>query len=315
MMRPCTNCGRDISHLPKPPRGPAPSYCDPVENPECKRERDARRKARERAAAYNAYTRVVLELPERPKRKTSSHTDADSLSRGEFDWDSAGGGRAWDEISKAWYPPGHGIGWRVLPASRGPGILNRRSDVDRLMSEAERAVRRLDRSAGTPVGQLREPRRILTWEVEDTDVVGPPKERTIIREDEPSAGGLWLRGRHQEAIDVAEKQGGLAAENDLGPMRRIREDDPPPPRRDHETVEEVPKVEWADYTPNKERDPRLRGMEDLIEQPPDRGVPSEAPPRPAGEITLQRALVEFFRRRGAEVIEGFDEPDELRAAA
>jgi hypothetical protein len=312
-MRPCKNCRRDISRLPKPRRGPAPSYCDPTENPECKRERDAERKARERAAAYNAYTRVVLELPERPKRKTSSQTDADSLSRGEFDWDGAGGGRAWDEISKAWYPPGHG-GWRVLPASRGPEIRNQWSDVDRLMAAAELAVRRLDRSAGTPVGQLREPRRILKWEV-DADVVGPPKERTIIREGEPSAGELWLRGRHQEAIDVAEKQGGLAAENDLGPMRRIREDDPPPPRRDPETIEEVREVEWADYTRNKERDLRFRGIEALIEQPPERGVPNEAPPRPAGELALQRALVEFFRRRGVEVIEGFDEPDELRAAA
>lgn len=183
-MKSCKNrtCGRDISHLPRPRRGPAPTYCDPTENPECKREREANRKALERARAYNGLVLVIGELPGPgpngpcPQRATSEppeHFETSVTSR-------------WDEIVRAWYPPRQGVGWRPLPASRGPEIKAQWSDVDRLMGEAERGVRRLDKSAGAPVGQLRESNG---WS----------------REDAGCPGELWLRGQHEAAIQGAER--------------------------------------------------------------------------------------------------------------
>ncbi|HEY6672378.1 MAG TPA: hypothetical protein VIZ91_07745 [Solirubrobacterales bacterium] len=76
-------------------------------------------------------------------------------------------------------------------------------EVERLLAEAERGVRRLDRSAGTPVGFLPEQdSRTAEW-IDEKD-----RERTILysREDAGSPGELWLKGKHEAAIKRAERE-------------------------------------------------------------------------------------------------------------
>jgi hypothetical protein len=160
-MRRCKGCQRPLPDDSAPQR----RYCD---HPDCKRERDAYRKAHERARAYNALTRVIAPLDEQPpKRKTSSTHDAEGAHEDDRDFDPGKVTSRWDEISKAWQRP-------------------RFRDVDRLMGEAERGVRDLHRSAATPVGQLRESHG---WS----------------REDARSPGELWLKGEGEAAIAKAEE--------------------------------------------------------------------------------------------------------------
>ena len=158
-MRRCKCCRRSL---------PADSaaqrrYC---EHPDCSAERDAYRKAHERARAYNAYRDVVLEAADRPGRRRTQHTGLAVSSR-------------WDEIAKAWgaanvWPPSG------LPADRGLPVLDEHGrrlgylhTVDRLMEEAERPGAR-------------------------PTVPGDHSKR----EDRNSPGELWLR----DDVETAERK-------------------------------------------------------------------------------------------------------------
>jgi hypothetical protein len=180
-MRLCKCCERPL------PAGSVPQrdYCPAEENPDCARERAADRKATERARAHNAFTRVVLEVPERPRRKTSSSRD----DCGEIRWDQSRGGSEWNAIHQAWYPLDGNppVRWRVLPAARGPEVSRQWSDVDRLMDGAEGRVRALHLSTGSPVGTLQDTRWVTT-------------------EDCGSPGELWLRGQTEAAEQKAAKE-------------------------------------------------------------------------------------------------------------
>jgi hypothetical protein len=172
----CPECG--ARWIFKPTRGPWPVRCR-----QCHRDKDAAYQSKNRAEAYNAYVRIVQELHERPKRKTSQAdadgADADDGAHAD-EWDPRGGGIAWDETLWAWNPcrsSYEGGGWRVLPACRGPEITRQWSDVDRLMAEAEHRVRSVHRSAGTPVGALSKPRN----------------------EDAGTAGELWLKSKRAKS--------------------------------------------------------------------------------------------------------------------
>jgi hypothetical protein len=185
-MKACECCQRSLPDDSAPQR----RYCGRAD---CKRGRDAYRKAHQRAGAYNALTCVVSPLPERPKRKTSSTHNPAGDHEDDLNFDSGEITSRWDEISRAWQAANV---WRPtvdLPANRGLPALDERGrrigkliDLDRLMGEAERAVRPLHRSAGTPVGQLHE----ANWS----------------REDWNSPGELWLRGETDRAVEKAKKE-------------------------------------------------------------------------------------------------------------
>ena len=164
-MRRCKCCGRPLPADSAPQR----RYC---EHPDCKQERDAYRKTQERARAFNAYTRVILESPEPAgRRRTSPSRD----EKGELDWDSLSAGSGmWQAIRQAWFPldGNPSVRWRVLPASRGPEVADQHSEVDRLMKKAE--------GTRPPVGQLRD----SSW---------------VDTEDWGSAGELWVRGEAKRA--------------------------------------------------------------------------------------------------------------------
>jgi hypothetical protein len=178
-MRRCESCGCPLPADSAPQR----RYCDPTEHPDCKRERDAFRKAHERARAFNAYTCVTLESPEPVRRRTSSSRDEE----GELDWDSlSAGGGMWQAIRQAWFPLDGNppMRWRVLPASHGPEATDQCSEVDRLMEKAEGRTR-------PRVGQLRD----SGW---------------VDTEDWGSAGELWLRGEVERAESKARNEVWLA---------------------------------------------------------------------------------------------------------
>ena len=182
-MRRCKHCGHPLP----PDSAPQRRYCPAEENPDCNTERDAYRKAKERACADNTYKRVVLALPDRPKRKTGSGRDERT---GELD---PGGPRSrWDEVAAAWQRAN----------------LRR---VDTLMTEAERAVRRIDRSAGTPAGQFRDVNRMAEWKAGDKEHSVVDTARSCpgcvgVSEDAGDPAELWLRGDTERAVAKAEKQ-------------------------------------------------------------------------------------------------------------
>jgi hypothetical protein len=142
-MKACECCQRSLPDDSAPQR----RYCGRAD---CKRGRDAYRKAHQRAGAYNALTCVVSPLPERPKRKTSSTHNPAGDHEDDLNFDSGEITSRWDEISRAWQAANV---WRPtvdLPANRGLPALDERGrrigkliDLDRLMGEAERAVRPL----------------------------------------------------------------------------------------------------------------------------------------------------------------------------
>ncbi len=202
-------------------RGRPPEYCG---SPDCEQHRPADRKATERARAYNAFTRIELELVGPSKRRTSEKVDDE-----DFRWDARGGGTCWDAVASAWRPSGEGRGFVFHAASHGPEILARCAfdmreekdltdeereqfkreskelgwqggwhETDRLMQEIERRVRSvIHRSASTPCGSLRAPRRAPGWK--------PGRGRSIIQIDGPSTSGdLWIQGREDEALEKAE---------------------------------------------------------------------------------------------------------------
>ena len=183
-MRRCKGCNRPLPTDSAPQR----RYCEPRENRDCKTERDAYRKAHERARAYNALTRVQHALPERPKRKTSARRD----EKGELDYQGPHAPTSlWDEIDLAWQR------------------ANVRR-VDALMSEAERGVRRVDRSAGMPVGQFRDVERISEWNDGQKEYSIVCTARSCpgcvgVPEDAGDAAELWLRGDTDKALANAEK--------------------------------------------------------------------------------------------------------------
>jgi hypothetical protein len=204
----CQGCGRDISH-----RSAQARYCDEAEKPDCKREREAHRKAKQRAIAHN--TLIAEAERDAPiKRDTGRHSDSDSDHNGAIDEFALGGGMSWDDIRKAWSPcrsTYEGGRWRVLPASRGPEINPKikahdssaqvqQSDVDRLMAEAERASgRRRAAKRGVwaesgPPGPVRS-----NWHVASARRLPPDFK------DRHCAGELWLRGEAERAVAKAAK--------------------------------------------------------------------------------------------------------------
>lgn len=189
------DCENDITQRVAEAKTRPPRYCDIAE---CQRSRAAERQVLTRARGFNALARVILELPEQKKRVTTEEPEDDG-----FRWDQRGGGTCWGAIAQAWSPRGEGMGLRVFLASRGPEIKWHRTDL--LMQDAERRVRSVHCSAGTPHGQLRSPQRTAAWESGE-------KEYTIHREGTgdvlcpgvpgdagQSAGELWLSGKQAEA--------------------------------------------------------------------------------------------------------------------
>jgi hypothetical protein len=169
----CANRGCPGEFEPNPVGAPR-RYCPPglPTYRDCKAARDADRKFKERAVAFNTPTRCgtmgeseAWMLSPRLKRKTSAVRDEKN------ELDHGGTWSRYDSLAQAWHDanvwrPSELPGWQEgLPSlderGRREGKLRRVEQLGKPLSP-----RRLDCSAGTPVAQLREPN------AEDQDTPG-----------------------------------------------------------------------------------------------------------------------------------------------